>query len=651
MDTQSAITTGLPLVTPFIHSIIDTWLKPKLEELVRNNKLDAQIYEYSFGDKFEEYLNRTYDYYSYISTIVFQNQQKELKDLYIPLTLQMVSTDNIVKEYIINEYTDDFVPIYKNVLITDTAGMGKSTVLKWLYLSCVEKSAALPLFVELRKLSKTHSILDEIYKQLNPINLIIDKQFILELINRGDFIFFLDGYDEIPFKDRSAVTSDLQAFISKSNNNYFVLTSRPENALASFTLFQQFKIRPLNDNEAYLIIQKYDSYGDVSSKLIKDLTTGAMHDNIKEFLTNPLMVTLLYRSFDYKSVIPNKKSIFYRQVYDSLFDRLDLTKGDSYIHEKRSYLDTDDFHRILRTFGFITYRLGKIEYDKDEILQLIDKSKNNCPNITFQNSDFLDDLLIAVPLFRKEGDYYKWAHKSLQEYFAAEYIWLDADKNKERILLNMSDNISSNYNLIDLYYDIDYKNFRNIIIYQIVKDYIKYCKEKYTKIDTQLIDNNLIAERLKLHYSIEIVVLTIRYDQNNPLQYFPSSDKLSMIYAHRIQRTTISYDILYAYNKNFYYIELMSKKGNQICVNRTKGNREYLNLMFLENNKIYYIDDNPENIFNSKDNFRIVNNMLLDTNISESTRPCLILDACEELLFEIEKDLQKENSENYFDLI
>lgn len=55
---------------------------------------------------------------------------------------------------------------------------------------------------------------------------------------------------------------------------------------------------------------------------------------INEFLKNPLLVSLLFAAFDFKQTIPLKKHIFYRQVFDAYFDSHDLSKGDSYVHEK-----------------------------------------------------------------------------------------------------------------------------------------------------------------------------------------------------------------------------------------------------------------------------------------------------------------------------
>jgi predicted NACHT family NTPase len=110
--------------------------------------------------------------------------------------------------------------------------MGKSTLLKFLCLSCIKNNRGIPVFIELRKLKNDESVFQYIYNELNPLDDELDKTFILQLIKQGDFVFFLDGYDEIPFSQRNLVTQNLQEFISKADKNVFLLSSRPETSLA-----------------------------------------------------------------------------------------------------------------------------------------------------------------------------------------------------------------------------------------------------------------------------------------------------------------------------------------------------------------------------------------------------------------------------------
>ena len=343
-----------------------------------------------------------------------------------------------------------------------------------------------------------------------------DSKLLLEFIQTGGFIFFLDGYDEISLEDRVSVTSNVQDFISKAGHNVFILTSRPEQALSSFGDFQVFSISPLIKKEAYDLLRKYDNQGTTSKQLIDELKSG-QYEMINEFLKNPLLVSLLFAAFDYKQTIPLKKHIFYRQVYDAYFDSHDLSKGDSYIHDKCSRLDIDDFERVLRYVGYRCLKFQKIEFEKDALLQIINEAKEFCPDLDFNSSDFFADILSAVPLFCKDGQYYRWVHKSLQEYFAAQFIYKDAKGNQDTILsaLYESENLDKYINLLDIYFDIDNWGFKKNILLPLCESYIDYYDSNIYS--SRFIKNTAIDDRIGYLFLREVCILKTD-NSSNPFE-------------------------------------------------------------------------------------------------------------------------------------
>src|SRR5690606_18536320 len=108
-----------------------------------------------------------------------------------------------------------------------------------------------------------------------------------------------------------------------------------------------------------------------------------------------------------------------------------------------------------------------------------------CVGLKFSDSEFLLDILNTVPLFTQDGNYFRWSHKSLQEYFAAQFIYLDSKERQNIILskLYSHTNLEKFINVLDLYYDMDYKVFRNIIEYNLLKEYSSFERLIYS--DTQ----------------------------------------------------------------------------------------------------------------------------------------------------------------------
>ncbi len=648
------------IAAPLTGLIVNTWLKPKLEILIGKWHKESEIDSYVFEQSFQDYLSRSYEKHSFLTSIVFQNQQKKLKDFYVPLKVVSDLKEKTVK---VEEYNDDFIPSYQNVLITDTAGMGKSTLLKYLFLSVVEKNKGIPVFIELRKLVASKPILDFLMEEINPLKREISEDVILSLLQRGDFIFFLDGYDEIPSEDREEVTTNLRNFIDRTKENLFVLSSRPEMALTSFADFQMFRIQALEREEAYELIRKYDGYNNLSKQLIERLSDPEL-SNVEEFLSNPLLTSLLYKSYEHKPSIPFKKHVFYRQVYDSLFENHDLTKEPGFMRQKNCKLDIEDFHKVLRALGFITVKKGQIEFEKDQIISYIEQAKEHCTGISFNSSRLLQDLITTVPLFRQEGDYYRWAHKSIQEYFAAQFICTDT-KGKQLDLLSMMsepEKLTKYINVLDLCYDIDYKSFRRTVIYTIASRFVKFYETSYLSTNYPHISEQALRLRRVFSFGYHVVFLPdgtfdewrvqrgkaqtkildpfdavfdlLQSKSTTPILSFRSAIKGKSAYSQP--------DSAFIETSDSTLLFLLRKKRDIIIdIEMTEGEKR--SAVKVENspawdvNSIVVVEDDPSLSINSLDLFEVVNR-----EIQHFFRPILNYERCITIIEGITKEIEEE---------
>jgi hypothetical protein len=298
---------------------------------------------------------------------------------------------------------------------------------------------------------------------------------------------FFDGYDEIPLQQREIVTNDVKSLIDRFHHLTFVITSRPESGLLAFPTFKQFAIQPLEKDESYELIRKYDERGLRSNQLITALERPE-YRSVHQFLKNPLLTSLLYRSFEYKQSIPLKKHVFYRQVFDALFDWHDASKDGYNTREKKSALDIDSFHRLLRVIGFVSVLKGEIEGDTDTVLTWIRRAKEVCNFTALPESNFLDDLVKAVPVFIKEGDSYRWSHKSLAEYFAAQYFCTEGKSQFPKVFNTLLERRETSRfsNVLDQMYDIDPMTFREFCILPMAKEFGAFAKSSFQKLDPSI---------------------------------------------------------------------------------------------------------------------------------------------------------------------
>jgi guanylate kinase len=143
-DNQIDILTTI--AKPLIEITIKSIVVPKIEELVRKmreRKPDTQdVVSEKIEKNFEEYLTRTYKRCRSINILVFPNQQIDIEDIYIGLTLKCSKNNQIIK---IDGFKPELIAPYQRVLISDTAGMGKSTLTKYLTIKIIEQNVGVPI--------------------------------------------------------------------------------------------------------------------------------------------------------------------------------------------------------------------------------------------------------------------------------------------------------------------------------------------------------------------------------------------------------------------------------------------------------------------------------------------------------------------------
>lgn len=350
-----------------------------------------------------------------------------LEDVYEPLSIKNDAED---LHLVIDSYPSELFRHSRCVALTDDAGMGKSTLAKFLVRSAINEGKNIPLLVELRRLRSGVSMLNMLCSELadgsteSPAGAEIVKLFM-----SGNFLFVLDGYDEIEDELRADVAQEINELAARFQFCYFVLTSRKEYGGALFPDFAHFEICKLTEPQAHSLIRRYDQGRGIAKQLIAKIKDVG----VNEFLGNPLLVTLLYRAFDYRQVVPPKRSVFFRQVYDALFQDHDLGKGGGYERSKECSLDIDDFHRVVRSLGFVTLKSGRVSYSPEEFCSHLEEAVARS-NINVDWRKLKADLVRSVPIFVKDGMEFRWSHKAFQEYFAAQYVAYDMGGAREEMV-------------------------------------------------------------------------------------------------------------------------------------------------------------------------------------------------------------------------
>lgn len=444
-------------------------------------KFKDEISHY-FNDGILDYLSASIDKYQNMKTLLHR-QPTSFYDIYYPTKLQwdhkVITTDSVSQLF----------KQHNCITIIGDAGSGKSTLVKHLFLSSLLQAYKTPILVTLRDLNIQKSNL-EIYISEEILNqkLSPSSDYLKKLLENGEFLFILDGYDEIKSSEKQEITKALENFIDIYPKNNFILTSRPYSNIEYFKNFQNYLIKDLTraDQAEFIKLQVKENI--LAEKIIESLQESKQK-YIDSFLKNSLLLTLYILTYSKNSSIPSNKYVFYRRVFDVLFAEHDSATKIGFEREIKTHLDQESLEKILQIFSFLSYFANKFDFDKNYVTKILTTIKKKYKNLIFANNDFIDDMKLTIGLWTEDCGVYSFAHRSMQEYFAATYIQ-QLDKDGKRRVYEKITNFNDDDPIV--FMDFDIQNFLSLCYEMDRKNFIQYYSIPLVKKIKQLFVNNSV---------------------------------------------------------------------------------------------------------------------------------------------------------------
>lgn len=405
------------------NTIISTVITQKIDQTVEALKgafgdaVDKARAKLKIG--YSEYVKRNYARCAQIKTILYRHTPVLLKQHYVSPDLQIgkrrISEDEIIRT---------FSPGSK-LVVTGTAGSGKSLFMKNAYLEFVNQSKKfVPLFIELRALNEdpAKTLKAHIVTEVQQIAQAITEEFFDLGLRNGSFAFFLDGFDEIDYKQGRRIEKEILSLANAFPKCSFIVSSRPDDRFFSWQEFEIYRIMPMSKQQIVTLIKKIEYEEIVKSKFIARIE-GGLYDNHREFLSNPLLATIMLLTFEQIADIPEKMHVFYQQAFETLFHRHDATK-EMYKRERYTSYPVDEFRRYLGAFCLATYLDQRFSFDDSAARDYIKEAfelEGKTPSEQ-EVGAFLNDLLMSVCMLQRDGLEIQFSHRSFQEYFCASYV-------------------------------------------------------------------------------------------------------------------------------------------------------------------------------------------------------------------------------------
>lgn len=512
------------------------YLKKRNQEIEKNN-IDESV---------KNYIKMKCDEFKYIRPLGLKKRYL-LKELFIPLNIITNDLNNeIGSKKQVRSYIKSFeIRFFENigkVLIEDSAGMGKSTLLKYLYLDYSEKFLNsysgynyIPIFIELRNLnSKKESLDDLIYE-----NLFGELKINYSKFKKNKILYIFDGFDEIIDDLKQGFINDLNKLM-QNNNNIYIISSRKELILDNLPSFKKYNIECLDYKDAEKLIKNFNN-NKIPIKLFSQL--WLLKEELKDIIGNPLLLTLTYRVYNYKESLPTTKSDLYSKLIDVLCEEHDVASKKGY--KREIPLEKEDIKLLFSKIAMKNLNTLEIEYKNDLFDMLLYKSLKEL-NYSISISDLKDYILQRIAIFINNNNNWFWAHKSMQDYFIAFDIFREErlEIKQERIKGLIKNSLKNKYiNILDFLLELEYEITLKEILQDIYDNYNKI-ECKLTKEVYMIVKEIIVIPKEESQKSFDFEKLDYQgYFERPKNIFFKRSEHYEILYLLKRKKIDIFKDI------------------------------------------------------------------------------------------------------------
>ncbi|PCL20322.1 hypothetical protein CPT77_08255 [Snodgrassella alvi] len=419
-----------------------------------------------------EYIKANYQRCAFVRTLLKRDRPTELDKIYEPLQFKI--DDDILKE---DEIKSSISTDLHRTIISGYAGNGKTIFLKKIYKELIDSQVNFyPIFFELRNISSgIQTLLDCIYESIVTYSDSFTQEQFTYGLKKGLFYFLIDGLDEVSDSQQSNIQEEIIKLTFKYPDCPFVVTSRPN----EFTTWENFHVAhllPFDYRQCQSYITKIDFVEERKTEFLEFLTEYKFAEH-EEFLSNPLLASMMLLTFDEYGDIPAKRHIFYEKCFQVLIKEHDASKG-RFHRPLKSKLSHENLEKVFMYFCALTYQRQEYSFNFQKVDKYINSALKivNLDSICKEN-DIRYDFVHSVSLLLQNGDYFEFIHRSFQEYFFAKLIVNDRKYKLENKLDNIDDLFSfAKLNFIAMIDDMDHDYFETEYVLKKIEKLRNYFK-------------------------------------------------------------------------------------------------------------------------------------------------------------------------------
>jgi len=387
------------------------------------------------------YYQGAIDKHTHCKPFLTPDRRRSLDDIYVPVPLR--SHDNHIAE----PDASDFCTNGTKAILIGRAGSGKSTLLQHVLADAISHGEKIPVLVRLRNIeadalpsgdgttqTKHPTLFGYIFHALREFGGDLQDGELHKLLEEGCFLILLDGLDEVVPSARSFVRAQIEQLLQRYRYNDSVVTSRPGDEFRDWTSWVQYIVEGLSKESAKQLVERSEYRDDDLVKLrsFLDLFDSRLYEYQYEFASNPLLLSLMYMSFYSYGNIPDRLYTFYTSAFHVLWERHDAGKDGFYKRYRYSTRDVSLILAIIEDLAAQAQDDNTYDLDDELLRQFLENAKA-AEKAEFDIEDIKNDLVEGLSLLLADGLYYRFIHRSFQDYFSARYLQRISPEARERV--------------------------------------------------------------------------------------------------------------------------------------------------------------------------------------------------------------------------
>lgn len=310
-----------------------------------------------------------------------------------------------------------------SVVIQGIVGQGKSILLRYLALQEIlrPKNPRLPLFLELRKVTKATPLLPSLYKSLSAYDVTVDDALFDYLAASGRLVLILDGFDELEAPLVRETTLELEHLSGKYPELQIVVSSRPNNEIQKLSSFRVLDIAPLQAQDHSPFLKALGLSATKTVDIVHAISTSP--NKVSDLIVTPLMLTLVVFVYQSEKQIPADLPEFFDRLFYTVFTRHDKLKV-AFEREHYSGLSERKLQALFEAFCFMSLQLGTSRtLNLAQFTEAFELAQDYVEGCACKEVNFRKDITKVACLMLEEGvGDTTFLHKSIAEYHAAAFV-------------------------------------------------------------------------------------------------------------------------------------------------------------------------------------------------------------------------------------